>query len=798
MSGLFSSRSFWRRLSFVVIVLAPVVILWAFLRSNASVDAFDDLRTRLLDFHSSAISLRALETELAVKDDIGNADVERLQNARLAFLRLGVGLREGGRSLDVLSEVPPAYQDYAASVDHLIVAIAADLDRRKPAREASERFAELHRAVIEAQHAISTQAATTYHRSQRETIFVAGGASVGSAMLLLVLFAQMFRERAREAVRAATVRTEERFRALTEHSADIVWTLDGRGEVSYASPSATRLLGRSPDGQGLLVALAHLDDRELLRTFVTQLSEDARSLHTVECRFVTPDGTCVDLELVGRNLLAHPDVEGLVLNARDISERKRSAEQLRRDALHDRLTDLPNRALLLERIRAAMSAGDGHRLTFAIAYLDLDGFKSVNDVYGHSVGDELLCLVAERLAGVLRLHERTRAEADSGLGRLRISDTLSRLGGDEFVALLNDIDEPNQAVRMAMRIQEALGAPFQIGGREVRVAASVGISLGPQDYRRPEELLRDADIAMYRAKTSGQTPQLFDQAMHNAMSARLTLENELRAALDREEFVLYYQPIIAAGTRELRGFETLVRWNHPSRGLVSAGDFLEVAESARLISPLGRWVLREACRQVAQWRDQFPGLPHGILSVNLSALETLQHDMLDYLRTALADAGVPGEYIQIELTESAAMQDPEAAVALCRAIRAEHVRVGVDDFGTGYCSLAYLRHLDIDFLKVDRSLVQDAAVSSRSFSILDATVAIAKSLKLEVVFEGIETPEHEQLVARYEGALLQGYLLSRPLPAADAFAWLACAGDPRPDRLDDPAASSDGGLIPSL
>lgn len=777
MTGPFGSLLFWRRSSFVVIILAPIIILTAFLRSNASVDAFDDLRTRLLDFHSSAISLRALETELAVKDDIGNADVERLQDARLAFLRLGVGLRDNGHGLDVLSEIPPAYQDYASAVDHLIVAIAANLDRRNPEQEASKRFAELHDAVIEAQHTISTEAAATYHRSQRQTIVVAGSASVGSAMLLLVLFAQLYRERSREAVRAATVRTEERFRALTEHSADIVLTLDAGGDVSYASPSATRLLGSGLSGQVPLSALVHQDDRDLIRKFVAQLSEDAAGLHTVECRFETPSTTCVDLELVGRNLLAHPDVEGLVLNARDVSERKRSAEQLRRDALHDRLTDLPNRALLLERIRTAMSASDGRNLRFAIAYLDLDGFKSVNDVYGHGVGDELLCLVAERLGGVLRLHGRMRAEAASGPIP---ADTLSRLGGDEFVVLLNEVDDSSQAVRMAVRIQEALSAPFQIGGREVRVAASIGISLGPQDYRRAEELLRDADIAMYRAKTSGQTPQLFDQAMHNAMSARLTLENELRAALEREEFVLYYQPILAAGTRELRGFETLVRWNHPSRGLVAAGEFLEAAESARLILPLGRWVLREACRQVALWRGRFPQLPHGVLSVNLSALETLQPDMLRYLRTALADTGVPGEYIQIELTESAAMRDPEAAIALCRAIRGERVKVGVDDFGTGYCSLAYLRHLDIDFLKVDKSLVQDAAVSSRSFSILDATVAIARSLNLQVVFEGIETAEHEQLIARYDGALLQGYLLARPLPAADTLAWLECGGDPQP------------------
>jgi diguanylate cyclase (GGDEF)-like protein/PAS domain S-box-containing protein len=781
MSGPFGARRFFRRSSFVVIILAPIVILWAFLRSNASVDAFDNLRTRLLDFHSSAISLRALETELAVKDDIGNADVERLQETRLAFLRLGVGLRDDGHSLDVLSEIPPAYQDYAAAVDRLIVAIAANLDRRKPAQESSERFAELHRAVTEAQHTISTEAAATYRRSQRETIVVAGSASVGSAMLLLVLFAQMFRERSREAVRAATVRTEERFRALTEHSADIVWTLDGGGDVSYASPSATRLLGRTPQGQQPLVTLAHDDDRELLWKFVLRLTDDPGSLHTVECRFVTPGGECVDLELVGRNLLAHPDVEGLVLNARDISERKRSAEQLRRDALHDRLTDLPNRALLLERIRTAMSAGDGRGLTFAIAYLDLDGFKSVNDVYGHAVGDELLCLVAERLGGVLRLHERIRAAGTGGSLRPAV-DTLSRLGGDEFVALLNEIDDPNQAVRMAVRIQEAVSAPFQIEGREVRVAASVGISLGPQHYRRAEELLRDADIAMYRAKTSGQTPQLFDQTMHNAMSARLTLENELRAALERDEFVLFYQPILAAGTRELRGFETLVRWNHPSRGLLAAAEFLEAAEGARLILPLGRWVLREACRQVARWRERFPLLPHGVLSVNLSALETMQPDMLDYLRSALADSGVPGEYIRIELTESAAMRDPEAAVALCRALRAERVKVGVDDFGTGYCSLAYLRHLDIDFLKVDRSLVQDAAVSSRSFSILDATVNIAKSLNLDIVFEGIETAEHEHMMGRYEGALLQGYLLAKPLPAADTLAWLSSGGNPRAAR----------------
>lgn len=326
---------------------------------------------------------------------------------------------------------------------------------------------------------------------------------------------------------------------------------------------------------------------------------------------------------------------------------------------------------------------------------------------------------------------------------------------------------------MANRIEEALRSPFEIENHEVRIGSSIGISLGPQEYRSADEMLRDADIAMYRAKKSGQArPQLFDQAMHDVVASRLSLENDLRAAIAQEQFMLYFQPIVLASDRSLRGFEALLRWQHPTRGLLPAAEFIEMAESVRLILPLGRWMLRAACVQVAQWLRKFPNLPEGVMSVNLSALEVLQPDTLSYLRGVLAETGVLSRHLRLELTESVAMRDADAAVAWCKAVRGEGALVGLDDFGTGYSSLGYLSRLEVDFLKIDRILVQGASASTRAADVLDATVAIAQNLKLGVVFEGVETDEQATVARAADGALLQGYGIARPMPASDTTAWL--------------------------
>jgi PAS domain S-box-containing protein len=776
LSAFLERHDVWQKVIFAAIIAAPVVILGVLVRYSTNTEASSAVREHLLDLHGSAVSLRGIESTVAGQATITPADLRQMQQSRASFEFLGDSLGHQTAGNPALAAVMTAHHGYAAAIDQLVAAMDSGGDRSTARTETSNRFVALNRAIVNAERSLTEEGIARQQQSQVQSIAAAAGVALVSTMLLLVLFTQVNRARGREAARLATSKTEERFRALTEQSSDLVLTLDREGRIRYASPSAARLCGIDPQRLvGLPLAMAvHEEDAELLKTFVEALSRAPQLAQAVECRFRTGPGDFVDLDVVGRNLLDHPDVGEMVLNARDVSERNRTAERLRHDALHDRLTGLPNRTLVLERIRAALSSSrDGGARSFAVVFLDLDGFKTVNDVYGHAAGDRLLCLVTERLAGILRIPECQHPPSQRGPLRPPPSDTLSRLGGDEFVVLLHHIDDPRAAMLAANRMQDALKAPFILDGREVRITASIGISLGPQRYRTPDELLRDADIAMYRAKTTGQTqPQLFDQAMHDVMAARLTLETDLRAALEHDQFVLHFQPIVTADTRELCGFEALLRWQHPTRGLLPAGEFVETAEATRLILPLGRWVFREACRQIAAWLEQFPDLPAGVVSVNVSAFEAMQPDTVQFLLNVLAESGVSGRHLKIELTESVAMRDPNEAVAWCRAIRASGVQVGLDDFGTGYCSLAYLRRLDIDFLKIDRTLVQDATLSERTSGVLEATVAIARSLKLGVVFEGIETPEHEARIAAFDGALLQGHGIGRPMSAADATKWL--------------------------
>jgi PAS domain S-box-containing protein len=595
--------------------------------------------------------------------------------------------------------------------------------------------------------------------------------------LLLSLAYFVRKERDDEAAQAATMRAEERFRVLTEQSSDLVFAIGATGLITYAAPSSERLFGTAAQPVvGLpLIQFAHGEDAGRLQQFISDLSRSPFPPKAFECRLVTGRGEVVEVEMTGRNLLGRNGVEAMVLNGRDVTERNRTAERLRYEALHDRLTGLPNRALVLERVESALmqSIATQTPQAFAVVYLDLDGFKSVNDVFGHAAGDTLLKLVTERLTRTLRIPGRNVPASPQGPLRPPPSDTLARIGGDEFVVLLQHIDTPRSALLVANRIEEALRSPFEIEHHDVRIGSSIGISLGPQQYRSADEMLRDADIAMYRAKKSGQArPQLFDQAMHEVVASRLSLENDLRAAIAQDQFLLHFQPIVSASDRSLHGFEALLRWQHPTRGLLPAAEFIEMAESVRLILPLGRWMLRAACLQVAQWLRRFPNLPEGVMSVNLSALEVLQPDTLSYLRGVLAETGVLPRHLRLELTESVAMRDADAAVAWCKSVRGEGALVGLDDFGTGYSSLGYLSRLEVDFLKIDRILVQGASASTRAADVLDATVAIAQNLKLGVVFEGVETDEQASVAQTAKGALLQGYGIARPMPAADTTAWL--------------------------
>ena len=422
-------------------------------------------------------------------------------------------------------------------------------------------------------------------------------------------------------------------------------------------------------------------------------------------------------------------------------------EHFRHAAFHDSLTGLPNRAMFTELLKAEIESSkrrDSH--LFAVLFLDLDRFKNINDSLGHTHGDLLLVAFAERL-------ERT----------LRPVDTLARFGGDEFAILLSGMSDSTDAVRVAQRIHNELSQPFVLDKNSAFATASIGIALSSSGYERPEDILRDADTAMYRAKENGKARyELFDHAMHARAVSRLQLESDLRQAVERNEFCVYYQPIVSLQTGRLAGFEALVRWNHPRRGLVSPVDFIPVAEETGLIVPIGEWVLNEACMQIRRWQIESPSHRSLSLSVNLSGRQVAQPDLLERIKEALDTSRLSPHCLKLEITESVVMENAEAAAQMFKQLRLLGVQLSIDDFGTGYSSLSYLHRFPLNYLKIDRSFVMRLTMDNDN-AIVRTISTLARNLGMEVIAEGIETEEQHQQLKMLGCEFGQGYLFSRPV-----------------------------------
>jgi diguanylate cyclase (GGDEF)-like protein len=435
----------------------------------------------------------------------------------------------------------------------------------------------------------------------------------------------------------------------------------------------------------------------------------------------------------------------------------RHAEATRRHlALHDPLTGLPNRALLTDRLETALARKDRLAGDVVVLFLDIDQFKVVNDGMGHPVGDALLRQLAERLRAILRA-----------------GDTLARFGGDEFVVVCDNVTTV-EVLRLGERITSAVGLPFDLDGREVFVSVSVGIAVAGPD-EAAETVLQNADVAMYRAKAAGRARSVtFDDAMYRQASARLDTESGLRRALERGELRVYYQPIVDVRTEMPTGFEALVRWAHPERGLVSPLEFIPVAEETGLIVPIGEWVLAQALAQTQAWRTELPGAADLTIAVNLSASQLLAPDLLRAVSATLTSSGIPASAVHLEITESVVMDDVERSIATLDSLRSSGVALAVDDFGTGYSSLSYLKQLPVTTLKIDRSFVDGLGGDGRRDpSIVDAVVSLARALRLGVVAEGVETRGQLGALQRLGADRAQGYLWAKPMPAPDVPAWLA-------------------------
>ncbi len=771
-------KRFQGMFTLIGVILAAFVIVYGASRVETYADERRQIVLLLEHLEGLAYEQSALEWQAVAEQ---NVSAEITEEREVAVLEMAEVLEELeqleqrtlpfsatlGLSSSYLTEVKELYQTYQTAVDEEFNFLAEG-----EFEEAEEIDEERVDPAFEALHKTIDTVTQSYSALAERASNLAELAQFGSLFLVVGMAAWLFRrleqDRKIAAVNAVERRALRDINMLVQHASDIIVKLDEHCTVQYISPAVTTLLGYQPEevvGAVFPKLLSQTEQQNFERfgnNLKSQMGEGGSQSR--ELIFRHQDGSERSLELTWSNRLHDPEVNAIIVNARDVSERKQFQAQLEHQALHDALTGLPNRSLFINRLEHSLARSQRSQKQFAVLFIDLDRFKMVNDSLGHESGDALLKDVAARLKNTLRLE-----------------DTVARLGGDEFTILLEDLGHESEAVRLAERIIQTLEKPFTISGQDVYISASIGICFGGAGASQttPLELLRDADTAMYKAKKQGKAQvAVFDEDVASEAAAQLRLETDLRRALERcdtehNEFRVYYQPLVDLQSGEVVRLEALVRWEHPTRGFLSPATFIPLAEDTGLILPLGRWVLKTACQQAASWHTNATTETPPGLAVNLSPRQFLQPHLVEEVRTILAETGLEPKHLELEITERIIMEHGETTTDTLAQLKALGVQLAIDDFGSGYSSLDYLKRFPVDTLKIDRAFIHDLASNEVDVAIVGAVTTMAQALGSQVVAEGLETAMQVSKVRALGCDTGQGYFFAKPMPHEEAVKFLS-------------------------
>ncbi len=590
-----------------------------------------------------------------------------------------------------------------------------------------------------------------------------------AALVLLFDLYTVYQQRELQGIRRKLAEREHLFQLITENAEDMIAVIDSHGRRIYNSPAYQKILGYAPAELDMASSLDQIHPEDCAR--VLEAAEKARNTgrgERLEYRIRHKDGSWRFLESTASVIHGlEGESEGLVIVNRDITQRKRAEEKLDHLSFHDGLTDLPNRALFLDRLQRAITLSRRHTdFKFAVLFIDIDEFKVFNDSLGHAAGDLLLIQVAQRLSATLRGTDTISRSCIANMPEpLGGESTLARPGGDEFTLLIEELQNPSDAIRVAERLQQRLSIPFDINGQGIVLTASVGIAFGGNLGAEAQDILGEAEIAMYRAKSTGKgCSEVFDHAMHAGAIKRLQLEIDLRKALELDQFRVYYQPIVSLLNGQIMGFEALSRWQRPE-GLVMPAEFIAVADETGVILPINRQLLYDACRQVKSWQAVFKSDPPLTINLNITPKQFAQPELAVQIGETLRETGLDPGCVNLEITETIAMGDAERSAIVLSELKALGVRLDIDDFGTGYSSLSRLQRFPVDALKVDRSFISRIDTDPATHEIVRVIVGLAHGLRLNVVAEGVETQAQVDLLRSMGCELAQGYLYSKPVPA---------------------------------